>query len=180
MPGQSGKFRFEFHDHNLNDIIDLFWGPFSRWKGVPLQRAWTSQCLPFALQTWLLLGAGGLPFCDLGSYFLGIWYCFLVWKLFISELICFCDLKVFSWYDMIPGSSKKTTTHTYGTVRAPLPPTQCWAQRVYTTAFKKTTILVTGASHYNFLQHWVGGAGGAATALLDVDVVVFFEEPGMW
>ena len=44
---------------------------------------------------------------------------------------------------------------------------------------KKTTILVTGASHYNLLQHWVGGAGGAAIALLDVDVVVFFEEPGM-
>ena len=44
---------------------------------------------------------------------------------------------------------------------------------------KKTTILVTGASHYNLLQHWVGGAGGAATALLDVDVVVFFEEPGI-
>ena len=43
---------------------------------------------------------------------------------------------------------------------------------------KKTTILVTGASHHNLLQHWVGGAGGAATALLDVDVVVFFEEPG--
>ena len=44
---------------------------------------------------------------------------------------------------------------------------------------EKTTILVTGASHYNLLQHWVGGAGGAAIALLDVDVVVFFEEPGI-
>ena len=43
---------------------------------------------------------------------------------------------------------------------------------------KKTTILVTRAFHYNLLQHWVGGAGGAAIALLDVDVVVFFEEPG--
>ena len=43
---------------------------------------------------------------------------------------------------------------------------------------KKTTILVTGASHYNLLQHWVGGAGGAAIALLDVDVVVFLKNPG--
>ena len=32
---------------------------------------------------------------------------------------------------------------------------------------------VTGAYHYNLLQHWVGGAGVAAIALLDVDVVVF-------
>jgi len=60
----------------------------------------------------------------------------------------------------------------------PCPPNQCWAHRVYMTAFKKATILVTRVSLCHLLQHWVGGAWGAATALLDVDVVVFFSERG--
>ena len=43
-------------------------------------------------------------------------------------------------HDVVRVLQKKqppTHTRSKGAVRAPLPPTQCWAQRVYTTAFKK-------------------------------------------
>ena len=43
-------------------------------------------------------------------------------------------------HDVVRVLQKKqppTHTRSYGAVRAPLPPIQCWAQRVYTTAFKK-------------------------------------------
>ena len=86
------------------------------------------------------------------------------------------------WVGVIPGSSKKTTTHTYTVLwscsRPRAPQLNVGHSGCTRRPSKKTTILVTGASPYNLLQHWVGGAGGAAIALLDVDVVVFFEEPG--
>ena len=81
----------------------------------------------------------------------------------------------------LPGSSKNNHPHIHGFMElfaTPCPPNQCWAHRVYMTAFKKATILVTRVSLCHLLQHWVGGAWGAATALLDVDVVVFFSERG--
>ena len=81
------------------------------------------------------------------------------------------------------GVFKKTTTHTYTVLwscsRPRAPQLNVGHSGCTRRPSKKTTILVTGASHYNLLQHWVGGAGGAAIALLDVDVVVFLEEPGM-
>lgn len=80
----------------------------------------------------------------------------------------------------LPGSSKNNHPHIHGFMElfaTPCPPNQCWAHRVYMTAFKKATILVTRVSLCHLLQHWVGGAWGAATALLDVDVVVFLKNP---
>ena len=82
-------------------------------------------------------------------------------------------------YRVLQKKQPPTHTRSYGAVHAPVPPNSMLGTAgVHDGLQKKTTILVTGASPYNLLQHWVGGAGGAAIALLDVDVVVFFEEPG--
>ena len=45
--------------------------------------------------------------------------------------------QLLGWYRVLQKKQPPTHTRSKGAVRAPLPPTQCWAQRVYTTAFKK-------------------------------------------
>lgn len=80
----------------------IYLGPFSCWKGVPLQRAWTSQCLPFALQTWLLLGASLSRIWV--AIFLGIWYCFFWFENYLfRNWYVFVIWRFFHdmiWYDM--------------------------------------------------------------------------------
>ncbi len=65
------------------------------------------------------------------------------------------------YYLVVPGSSKKTTTHTYMVLwscsRPPAPQLNVEHTGCTRRPSKKTTILVTRVSHYHVLQHWVGG-----------------------
>jgi len=79
------------------------------------------------------------------------------------------------------GFFKKTTTRTYTVLwscsRPPAPQLNVGHSGCTRRPSKKTTILVTGASHYNLLQHWVGGAGGAAINFLMSMWLFFLKNP---
>ena len=68
----------------------------------------------------------------------------------------------------LPGSSKKTTTHAYEVLwscsRPPAPQLNVGHTGCPRRPSKKTAILVTGASHYHILQHWVGGCRGCCNS----------------
>ena len=65
------------------------------------------------------------------------------------------------YYLVVPGSSKKTTTHTYMVLwscsRPPAPQLNVEHTGCTRRPSKKTTVLVTRVFHYHVLQHWVGG-----------------------